>query len=292
MKIFNKIIFFVSVLFLFGSCEPQQDDAITLSTPPTNVTFTVNEKVGEENTYILTSTTSDAFLFSWDLGNGSTTTGKEIEVYYQTKGDYVVTLKAFNNGGFGESTQTINVLQDANLPCPPNSLMEFLTDCGERTWILLQDEGAYWVGPDPMTTWWQSDLNVVNERFCAFDDEWIFNVSGEMEYDTKGDLWAEDYMGFNFECVTDDQLSGDAAAWASGTHLFNTNEDGTEQIVLTGIGAFMGFPKVVNGAEVTSPVGGVTYDVIDRSEDANGKYMELEVDYTVGLWRFKYVSPN
>lgn len=291
-KIF-QLIAFASVLLFFNSCEPAQEDAIELSAVPSNVSFSVAEKAGEVNTYILTNTTSGTFLHQWDLGNGTTVTGDEVEVYYPLKGDYEITLRAFNNGGFGESKGTVNVLEDDSAPCTPNSLAEFLTDCEERTWTLLQDAGAYWVGPDPDNTWWSSPAEAVTERFCAFDDEWTFMVTGEMIYDTQGDLWAEDYMGYDFECVTDDQLAENVAPWASGEHIFVGIEGGdVEQIQLIGLGAFMGLPKAANGAEVTEPVASITYDIVDRSEDADGKYMELEVNYNIGIWRFKFVSPN
>jgi len=295
MKLFNSIIFIVSVIastLFYSSCEPQLDDAIELGTPPTNISFTVEEKAGETNTYILTNTTSGAFLYQWDLGNGTTLSGEVVEAYYPQMGDYEITLRVFNDGGFGEAKQNVNVPEDDSAPCIPGSLVEFLTDCDQRTWKLLPEAGAYWVGPDDATTWWTNDESVVTERFCAFDDEWIFKSDGEMVYDTKGDVWAEDYMGFSFECVLDDQLGGDVAAWASGTHTFTTTQGSVDQIVLIGLGAFMGLPKAANGAEVTTPQSMVTYDVLEMSQDADGKYMELEINYSAGLWRFQYYSPN
>jgi len=296
MKKLKSIIFIAMPLalgmFFFFSCEPQIDDAIELSAPPTNISFTIEEKVDENNTYILTNTTTGAFLYQWDLGNGTVLSGDVVEAYYPLMGDYEVTLRAFNDGGFGEGKQTISVPEDDSAPCISGSLMEFMTDCDERVWKLLPDAGAYWVGPDDATTWWSNAADDVTTRFCAFDDEWIFRVDGEMEYDSKGDLWAEDYMGFNFECITDAQLAPNQASWGSGLHNFSAVEGSVDQIILIGEGAYMGLPKVANGQEVTEPVSTITYDVIDRSQDASGKYIELEVNFGGGLWRFKYVSTN
>jgi len=296
MKNIFPIISFVTIVLasiLFSACEPQQDDAIDLVPVPTNVSFTVTPSTTETNVFIFKNTTPETFLYQWDFGNGESAAGEEVQAYYPSKGDYNVTLRAFNEGGFGAGTQSVNVAEDDSQPCAPGSLVEFLTGCDAQGWILLQDAGAYWVGPDDATTWWSNPADDVTTRFCAFDDEWIFNTAGEMEYDSKGDLWAEDYMGFNFECVTDDQLTGGAAAWASGTHTYQALETGgVEQLKLVGLGAFMGLPKAVNGAELNSPdpVSSITYDIIDRGEDANGKFMELEVNFGLGLWRFRYVS--
>jgi len=295
MKNIFPILSFVIVLF-FSACEPQQDDAITLAAVPNNVSFTVTPSTTETNVFTFKNTTTETFLYQWDFGNGETGVGEEVQAYFQLKGDYNVTLKAFNDGGFGSGTQTINVAEDDSQPCQPGSLIEFLSACDDQgqSWVLLQDAGAYWVGPNDGSgvTWWANSFDDVAARSCAFDDEWTFNIAGEMIYDTKGDLWAESYMGFGDECVTDDQLTGAAAAWRSGTHNYQVVEGAVEQLILNGLGAFMGFPKATNGVELTGPdpASSITYDIIDRSEDANGKYMELEVNFGGGLWRFKYVS--
>jgi hypothetical protein len=282
------------IVMLFSACEPQQDDAIDLPATPTNVSFTVTASTIETNVFTFKNTTTETFLYQWDFGNGETAAGEEVQAYFPLKGDYNVTLKAFNDGGFGAGTQVINVAEDDSQPCSPGSLIEFLTGCDDLGWVLLQDAGAYWVGPDDGSgdTWWANPADDVATRYCAFDDEWIFNTSGEMVYDTKGDLWAEDYMGFSFECVTDDQLTGAAEAWTSGNHTYQVVEGTVEQLQLVGLGAFMGLPKATNGGELNSadPASSITYDIINRGEDANGKFMELEVNFGGGLWRFKYVS--
>ena len=293
MKNILPIISLVIVL-LFSACEPQQDDAITLPAVPTNVSFTVTEVTTETNVFTFKNTTPATFLYQWDFGNGETAVGEEVQAYFPLKGDYNVTLKAFNDGGFGAGVQTVSVAEDDDQPCAPGSLVEFLTGCDEQGWTLLQDAGAYWVGPaDASMTWWENALDDVTTRYCAFDDEWIFKTTGEMVYDTKGDLWAEDYMGHDFLCITDDELTGAAEAWNSGSFTYQAIEGGAvEQLKLVGLGAYMGLPKATNGVELTdaSPASSITYDIIDRGEDTNGKYMELEVNMGAGIWRFKYVS--
>ena len=292
MKKYNFItIILLSFALMFMSCEPEQDDALPLGTAPSSVSFDITP-TGDMNTYRLTNTTPGTFIHQWNLGNGQTAEGQEIVVTYQFMGSYDITLKAFNDGGFGETTKSVTIEEDAPAPCNPGSLMEFLTNCDTKTWKLLQGEGAWWVGPNDGsgTTWWQNDETVFNERACAFNDEWTFTPDGVMVYDTKGDLWAEDYMGFDFECVTDGQLSPVMAPWASGTHTFVANEGGLEQIQLIGLGAFMGLTKAANGSEVTEPQAGVTYDVIEKGTNGGQDYMILEVDYTVGIWRFHYVA--
>lgn len=291
MKNILLIIVLINATILFNACEPKQEDAIELSEVPSNVTFSISEKQGEVNTYVLTNTTAGTFLHQWDLGNGDTATGAEVEVYYPFQGEYTVRLKAFNDGGFGEGTNTVSVAEDDAAPCAPGSLVEFFSSCEEQTWVLLPEAGAYWVGPvDNSMTWWSNGQSDVDARPCAFNDEWTFTVNGEVIYDTKGDLWAEDYMGFNFECVADDQLADNVAPWASNSYTYATVEGDIEQLSLNGLGAFLGLPKATNNGEVTEPVNAITYDIIDKGENADGKYFEVEVNFGGGLWRFKYVT--
>jgi len=170
-------------------------------------------------------------------------------------------------------------------------LAEYLSNCDTKTWKLIPEAGALLVGPPGLTeTWWQNDETVVTERFCAFDDTWTFTGDGEMIYDTKGDIWGEDYLGFDFACVPTEEMPDDVAAWGNGTHEYVAIE-GTQQLQLKGLGAFMGIPKAANGAEVGFPQNGVTYDVVERRVDADGKdVLVIQVDYTAGVWQFTFVA--
>lgn len=292
MKNINLILLAI-LSIAFAACEPQQDSAIELGAPPTQATFLV-EETGVPNTYRFTNTTSETFIHQWDLGDENETTmeGDVIEFKYQDKGDYTVKLRAFNKAGFAEGVQNVSVAEDAPISCDPGSVYEFLTDCGAKTWKLNPDVGALWVGPNDGsgTVWWENDQSVVDLRTCLFDDEWTFTFDGlAMNYDTKGMIWGEGYMGFGDECVTTDQLVGAIKPWGDGDHTFEVN-DGVNppQLTVNGLGAFLGIPKAANGMEVSTPQSSVTYDIIEMSADGN--QMTVEVDYSAGIWRFTLAS--
>lgn len=294
MKSFNKYLFFISALYLsFGltSCDPEIDDKIPLGDLPTNVDFTIVE-TGEINTYELSSATPAAFIHQWDLGsNGQTAVGETASVTYLKKGDYVVTYTAVTDGGHASVSKTITVEEDAPVVCDNIPFWKFLSNCTSRTWRLDADEGGLWVGPDPATTWWSSPAGIELDRPCAYDDEWTFTEDEQMIYDTKGDIWGEDYLGFDFECVPDMDLAADVAAWGAGTHGYQVEEvDGVNYLTVLGTGAFIGLPKAANGAEVTSPVSSVRY-TIDRFEEQSTRYfVEMSVNFGPGYWRFRIVS--
>lgn len=285
----SNILILFSLMFL-TSCDPVVDDKVSLGEAPTNVSFTITET--GENTFEFVNTTPETFIHQWQFGNGQTDVGNTVSHTYTTAGTYDVQLTAFNDGGFAVGTDQVLVLEDLGISCETFPQLESLTDCGSKVWKLDDGEGALFVGPaDLSETWWQSAEDENLSRPCAFDDEWIFFEDGTMVYDTKGDLWAEDYMGYDFECVSDGDLGDVAAPWASGEHSFLMEEvDGVLKLSLTGLGAFIGLPKVVNGAEVTTPVDGITYDIVEFNNDGAKDVMILEVNFGAGIWRFRLKS--
>lgn len=291
MKNLNKLL--LGVLFIgIMACNPQEDDKLTLGTPPTDISFDIIS-TDHPNYFTLKNTTEGTFIHKWDLGNGTTAEGTEVEGYFPQKGDYTINLLAFNDGGYAETSKTLTILEDDPDACLVDPFMEFLTNCDTRTWMMIPEPAAYWVGPhDGSSTWWESGQADVDQRPCAFNDEWIFSPDGIMVYDTKGDLWAEDYMGFSFECILDSQLNPGQETWGSGTHAFAVIPGTPVQLAVSGLGAFIGLPKVANGSEVTSPQSNITYDVINYEEQVNRYFMELQIDMGAGFWRFKLISPK
>jgi hypothetical protein len=176
--------------------------------------------------------------------------------------------------------------------------MEFMTSCTERTWTLAPIAGSLWVGPpDGSQTWWAIGATAATDRPCAYNDEWVFKADGSVEYDTKGDIWAETYMGVAADgCFPESVLTGAQAAWGSGTHAFTlmpATATAPDQLKMEGLGAFIGLPKAANGGEVFSPINSITYDILWTNEDANGvRTMEIEVNWGTGLWRYTLQSVN
>lgn len=282
-------LFLTVVAAFFTACDPQQDDKIDIGLPPDEVTFTI-EAGSAPNTYVLKNTTPGAFLFSWEY-NGTTSTGESVEAYFSQKGNYEIQLTVFAKGGSATGSQTLNVPEDAPFDCSTDATLKFLTNCTERVWKLKPAAASLWVGPaDGSQTWWSLPEADIAGRPCAFNDEWTFTKDGTMIYDTKGDIWAEDYMGFAFECIDQSLLSSAQASWGSGTHAFEVLPGSPAKLKVVGLGAYIGLPKVANGAEVTAPQQSVTYDIIRADQVGAGLEMELEVNFGPGLWRFILVS--
>jgi hypothetical protein len=230
------------------------------------------------------------------VSNGTLAEGAEATITISRAGTYTVKHYVFNQGGMAVDSAQVVISRDAAPPC--TGLMEFMTSCTERTWKLAPIAGSLWVGPPGgAQTWWAIGATAATDRPCAYNDEWVFKADGSVEYDTKGDIWAETYMGVAADgCFPESVLTGAQAAWGSGTHAFTlmpATATAPDQLKMEGLGAFIGLPKAANGGEVFSPINSITYDILWTNEDANGvRTMEIEVNWGTGLWRYTLQSVN
>ena len=90
-------------------------------------------------------------------------------------------------------------------------------------------------------------------------------------------------------------LTGTLEGWKSGTHGYQVipaNNAHPDQIKVVGTGAFLGLHKVANGAEVSTPQTEITYDILSMTDVAGDRYMEIEVNFGPGLWRFTLYSES
>ena len=280
------------VVLGFTACEPNAGTKTELGAlPVSDFSYTMVDS----NTIALTSeSTGDPFMFQWEIAGLGSFTGENVEVLIPLTGTYDITHTVFNQGGHASSMDQVEIFKDADLPCV--GAIEYLTECSSRTWKLAPEEGACWVAPDANGFWWQNSTADVVTRSCLFNDEWVFHEDGTMEYKTNGDIWGEPYMGLSAEsCIAESALPSAVSAWGSGTHTFEiipATADHPDQLRVIGTGAFMGFPKAANGQEVSSPVNEVTYDILYMTDQNNNRYMQIEVNYTAGIWRFKFYSES
>ena len=282
-----KKIFYFLIICLSVSCKPQEDDKIALPAPPT-ASFTY--KAGKDaNHIILTNTTDGAFLFQWDLGNGSKATDAVSEAYFPYKGEYEVTLVAFNKGGNGTAKQKVTIAQDDANACFGN--VALLSNCTERTWRLKQGASAMVVGTPGLTqVYWANADAELGVRPCHFNDEFKFTSKGDFIYDNKGDFWADADGngklipvdgGIPLGCNAGTAWKNNYAVWGSGKHKYSVNGD---QLTLTGDGAWMGLYKIGTLAEIATPQKSVTFKIIELT---NTKLVIAAI-YPSLEWRFTY----
>lgn len=108
----KRILNLSLVICLMAACSPDKN-SISLGSLP-NASFTVSPLTGAVNTYVLTSTSTGVFSWSWDLGDG---TGSKLgaqtdTVYYAKKGSYKATLLVLNKAGYDTVSQVVTVPND------------------------------------------------------------------------------------------------------------------------------------------------------------------------------------
>ncbi len=225
------------------------------------------------------------------------------------------TVFNFVDGPVADSLQIAIILDDGNawnfylvsyddindLPAIPGGVApsvftpDVLSSATGKVWK-LDGSGSYAVGPTAGSSeYWFIGLNPADltARACQFDDEWIFFDDGTMEYDSKGVLFGEAYMGVDpSACVDDAALTAPYDVFASGSHMFSATET---QITAIGSGAYIGFNKAYNGAEldgVTAPASQIVYEVLEYTKDGGKETVTFAVDYTDGFWTMRIFSEN
>ncbi len=303
MKFTNKVLLFASMTLVgLSGCNPDPDP-VEPTLPVANFTWSFAiDSVGDidSNTVDLVSTaTGSPFLYDWAASNGSTISGETATIFFQDAGVYTITHTVFNAAGqASDSTQITIANTSSTLPCV--GAAQSLTDCGSKTWKLAFADSALWVGPaDGSATWWQITTAGIQGRSCLWNDEWIFDINGSMEYKTNGDVWSEGYVEPNPEtCLTDADVPSATQAWLSGNHAFEIIAPAAAgqptKLKVLGNGAFMGLCKVINGGEVPGgpPASSVTYDIRNIVQVGTKRYLELEINYVTGIWRFVFESED
>ncbi|MDF2188022.1 PKD domain-containing protein [Paraflavitalea sp. CAU 1676] len=253
--------------------------------------FTVTPINGKVNSYLLTSTTADAFYFRWNIGDGGgSRAGKQIDTaYYPDKGNYTVKLILMTSGGIDSTTVAVNVANDDPNGCSGKKAL--LTGCTQKTWVLEQPGGgALWVGDPGGNQWWSSGEGDVTGRPCSFNDEYTFKKDGSFVLNVKGDIRVDDEggnpwptdIGLPVGCATLAQLPAKYQAWGGGN--FNFKVIGNSKLQVIGNGAYMALYKVGEAGTTGAPEASITYDILEMTETK----MVINKKYDWGQWKFTF----
>ena len=134
--------------------------------------------------------------------------------------------------------------------------------------------------------WWQLTPDMMqNERPCLVDDRFILRPDGSFSVSHGMETWLEPWMmeGAPEECgepIAPFDNNSDGYKW------YLENNDST--LVLEGMGAYIGLPKVSDGFELgslTEVQPSISYEIIEQANDYNT--MTLMADMGWGSWQFK-----
>ncbi|WP_139215767.1 hypothetical protein [Parapedobacter composti] len=294
----------LALLITTHACTTSDND-LTLGALPA-ADFEIQEG-NDANTVILVNRTSEPSIAYWEVE----TTGQKLEGNTATlrltfAGTYNITLLAVAKGGTATVTKQVTIAQNDPTACNPDRLLGFIAGCTQKVWRINPEAGAFKVGEGPDNgNWWSLGAADLTLRACEFNDEFtfVFNPEGTFIYDNKGDFYADGYLGNGSSgCEPASNLTGDQAAWNSGTFSFTVIEgggvNGLGQLRLNGRGAHIGVKKAHNGGETnTGPVGNtITYDIIAMEQNVNGQgYDILKIGVNIGgpgWWTYTLRSVN
>ncbi|OZV67219.1 PKD domain-containing protein [Winogradskyella aurantia] len=151
----------------------------------------------------------------------------------------------------------------------------------EGTWVMSPNEG-FFVGEGSAVYFaCNSSDGCATTRACYFDDLYIFNADGSFTNDLGAESWIEGWQGGSEACgppVPPHDGSNPA------TYAYDANA-GT--LTLDGVGAYIGLPKVINGAEISNPADApqnITYNV-ELTDNNTRMVVDIFINATV-FWQY------
>ena len=146
-------------------------------------------------------------------------------------------------------------------------------------------DGAWGVGPAEFDNAYynagsdQGGVPVRTARACLWDDEYVFGADGSFMNIQQGDTWVEGWQGGADAC-------GTPAAPHDGSNAATFEYDeANNSLTLSGVGAYIGLPKAVNGSELSAPgdaPASVTYNAY-LNEDGT---LSVTISVGVNWWNF------
>lgn len=207
-KTYLLLVTFSASLLLAVGCSPES--AEELGTKAT-ASFTMTPVAGRVNTYLLTSTSTNAFGFQWDKGNGVYVKGKEVDTaYFPVRGNYTVRLRAFGRGGYDTASQSVTIDVDDILS---NPIFQALT---AKSWKLDPADGAnaIIVGTEANPGEYFGGGALAD---CQKDDVYTFSQALKLTYNANGSTFNGGNINPNFNCGDDRSYNNLTYTFSPGT---------------------------------------------------------------------------
>jgi hypothetical protein len=187
------------IAVLFSGCEKNEADLGVAA----KAAFKVTPIAGKANTYLLESTSENAFRYQWDIGAGQgLRIGKAVDTaYYLKKGNYEIKLYAHGNGGYDIATQKVTVANDDLSPILTNPIFQKLI---AHTWKLDANSTApIIVGIEANPGLYFPGGSLAD---CQKDDRYTFafvNNDFKLTYNANGSTFNGGNVAPNYNCSAD-----------------------------------------------------------------------------------------
>ncbi len=277
--------------FVILSCNKDEDPE-----PAPNPVASFQYEISESNYLEVTfaNFSQNTTTYSWNFGDGNSSTEKDPVHTYAGPGTYEIVLTASNADNVNATFKETIELTD------PNAALALLAGEESKTWKLFREGTCMSLGPDASNPagWW-SGLSNNGARPCLYHQTFTFHRDGKFVFDDAGMFWGEDapYAGTAlhetcFEAIAANLVNKegqDISAWLGGTHAYSY-DPATNQITLTGNGAWIGIPTLGTSEATIVPVDSKTFTA-KITEETGYDLMTITYDYgSNGLWTIIYVN--
>lgn len=239
-----------------------------------------------------TNFSQNATSYAWNFGDGGTSTEANPVHTYASAGTYTIVLTAKNAANASaDYSQTIEIKD-------PNSALALLAGETSKTWKLFREGSSLGVGPDAANARSWFALENSGARPCVYYHEFTFARDGSFSFDDKGSFWGETAVFSGtannevcFDAIPANMINKDGvdvSAWLSGTHAY-TYTPATNEITLTGNGAWIGLPQLGTTGESIVPEASKKFKaVIEQKEGYD--LMTVSFTYDGVYWDATYAS--
>lgn len=296
----KSILQLTGVLWMFillSACDNGYSDVPVIDTPPTITLGAITSGLVEGQDFKIEVTLSDGkdegristlstFNYSISKTGVVVATGSE-----DLSGDLQKVIIEIP-GGFEPGNFNLDILardsngneSTENLSFTVASARPAFDITGE--WTMAPIPGAFAVGPAPGDgQWYTSTAGDVVTRACFFNDTFTFNADGSYTIKMGDQTWLETWQG-----VGADTCGTPVAPYNGGTFSYTYT---STAITLSGVGAFVGLPKVNNAGELPNVAvpSQITYTIVEQSEVGESRNMTLRIEAGSGVWwDFKLTS--
>lgn len=275
-KLSFYLLSLLMVSVVFFACE---DDEETGPKPIARFTPTVEETVPYFVSFQNDSENADTY--SWDFGDGNTSTEENPTHTYAEKGDFTVTLTAKGKGGEAITSKDVTITGF--------TLTQFLTgsDASGKVWNLEFNELVQLVSATDRA-WWYGwhQLGTAEQRNVVRHWDFIFKPDGTFEFDSKGETVRPGSGSFSTPFLFSDETSvyveadgwiaqdgTDCSAWGDITNVpFKLSDAVTyaaycdDRITLNKVGAHIGPMDSGTDKVVSAPADSTYYEIFHYAD--------------------------